>query len=91
METKLASLAWKKVLYRINTAKAPRRQKATNGSGCGISRFSTKMHARSTRLSLFQSATPLRHFRNEKVLLPRMLLRQQILNLPAETNGELHC
>ena len=51
MKTELASLAWKLFhelfLYRINTAKAPRRQKATNGSGCGISRFSMCKHARS--------------------------------------------
>ena len=73
LKTKLASLAWKLFLYRINTVKAPRRQKATNGSGCGISRFNTNMRAHSMlqpRLSLFKSATSFCHFRNEKVLLP---------------------
>ena len=75
---KLASLAWKLFLHRINSVKALRHQKATNGSGCRISRFKRNIRARITRLSLFQSATLFRHFRNEKSLTtPRMLLRPQ--------------
>ena len=55
-KTKLARLALKLFLYRINSAKAPRRQKVMDYSGCGISRFKRNMRDRSTRLSIYQSA-----------------------------------
>ena len=51
-KTKLARLAFKLFLHPMNSAKALRRQKANNGAGCRISRFSRNMRDRSTYASI---------------------------------------
>ena len=45
-KTKLARLALKLFLHRINSAKAPRRPKIMNGSGSRTSRFKRNMRDR---------------------------------------------
>ena len=61
------ALIMKLFLYRVNSAKALRRQKVTNGYGSRIPRFKRNMHDRSaTRFYLFQVVTSFRHFRNGK-------------------------
>ena len=91
LKTKLASLAWKLFLHRINSVKALRHQKATNGSGCRISRFKRNIRARITHLSLFQSATLFRHFRNENVLLPPGCFSGHNPQSSSENDATMHC
>ena len=72
-KTKLARLALKLFLHSINSAKAPRRQKANNGSGSKESRFVRNIkHARSQHAFLhLPKCTSFRHGKKLGRLRPK--------------------